>query len=134
VSIFKVGDKVGTGGDSQTRSVRRTRGRVVEVNTSDDEVGMKFGAASRHDEVTTWFRPSELEPGSSLHAHACAPIAPRPGFPLRPKPPERLQGYSPVGARLPVSSMLAPSLQRTAGRRGIRARLAVVLAADSSAI
>lgn len=81
MSIFKVGDKVGTGGDSQARSVRRTRGRVVEVNTSDDEVGVKFGAASHHDEVTTWFRPSELEAGSSLHAHACAPIAPGTGFP-----------------------------------------------------
>jgi hypothetical protein len=46
------------------------------VNTSDDEVGVKFGAASRRDEPTTWFRPAELEAGSSLHAHACAPIAP----------------------------------------------------------
>jgi hypothetical protein len=81
VSIFKVGDRWGQGETVKPARFGARSGRVVEANTSDDEVGVKFGAASRHDEPTTWFRPAGLEAGSSLHAHACAPIASGTGFP-----------------------------------------------------
>jgi hypothetical protein len=53
---------------------------VVELIERDAEVGVKFGAASRHDEPTIWFRPSDLKAGSSLHAHSCAAISLRAGF------------------------------------------------------
>ena len=56
-------------------------GRVVELNNRDNEVGVRFSAASRHDEPTMWFAMSKLEAGSSLQDHACAPIAPETGFP-----------------------------------------------------
>ena len=75
MNTFSVGDNVRT-----AETVKPTRfggriGRVTELNTPEDEIGVKFGATSRHDEPTVWFGPFELEPGSSLHAHACAPIA-----------------------------------------------------------
>jgi ribosomal protein L21E len=81
VSTFKVGDKVTTAATVKPARFAGRTGRVVEVNTSADEVAVKFGAVSRHSEPTTWFRPSELEAGYSLHAHACAPIASGTGFP-----------------------------------------------------
>ena len=55
-------------------------GRVVELNNRDNEVGVRFSAASGHDESTMWSAMSELEAGSSLQDHACAPIAFRAGF------------------------------------------------------
>jgi hypothetical protein len=81
VTTFKVGDRVKTAETVKPARLATRTGCVVEVNKRDNEVGVKFGAASRRDEVTTWFRPSELEPGSSLYARSCASIAPGTGFP-----------------------------------------------------
>ena len=81
MSSFKVGDKVGTAETVKPARLATRTGRVVEVNKRDDEVGVKFAAVSRHDEATTWFRPSELEAGSSLQDQACASIEPETVFP-----------------------------------------------------
>jgi hypothetical protein len=79
--VLKVGDKVRTTNSVKPACVASRTGRVVELNKRDNEVGVRFAAVSRRGDQTMWFGTSELEPGSSLYARSCAPLAPGTGFP-----------------------------------------------------
>lgn len=81
VGVFEVGDKVTTAEAAKPARFAGRTGRVVQLNSRDEEIGVRFSAVSRHDEPTIWFRHSDLKPGSSPQDQACAPIAPETGFP-----------------------------------------------------
>ena len=69
---FQVNDKVKTAATVKPPRFAGRMGWVAELNIQDHEVGVRFGSPLTHNEPSVWFRPTELEAGSSLCVVATA--------------------------------------------------------------